>query len=223
MADINKLVIFGTTDFSQLARFYFESEGRYQVVAYTVDRNYLHQNAFDGLPVLPFEDIESFYPPHLAYMFIGLGYNKMNKLRKDKFHQAKQKGYSLATYISPYCTYLSKESCGENCMIMEECVIQPYAKIADNVIVWSGSVICHHSTIHSHVYIAPRATVLGRCEVESYSFIGANSIIFHTVKVAEGTLVGAGAIIKQDTVPYGVYVGEKATFIEDKNSLDIQI
>ena len=88
-----KCVIFGTTDFGKMLRYYFEKYADVQIVAYTVDKAYLESDTYDGLPAVAYEEVEKAYPPTEYTMVIALGYKKMNQIRQQKFEDAKRKGY----------------------------------------------------------------------------------------------------------------------------------
>jgi len=219
---MTKVVIFGTGDVAQIANYYFQIDSQFTVVAFTVDSKYLSSPTFEGLPVYPFEEIEKHFPPTEYQMFIALSYSEMNQLRERKFYEAKAKGYSLISYVSSKATYLSQYKCGENCFIFEDNTIQPYVKIGDNVLIWSGNHIGHHSVIHSHNFISSHVVISGHCEIEPNCFLGVNSTIAHYVRIARGTLVGAGAVITKDTQPFEVYVPQKSIKL-DKSSLDFKL
>ncbi|NIK72517.1 sugar O-acyltransferase (sialic acid O-acetyltransferase NeuD family) [Thermonema lapsum] len=219
---MKKIVIFGTGDIAQIAKYYFEIDSPYQVVAFTVDKDYIQEVQFEGLPIYPFEEIERHFPPNEYEMFIALSYANMNKLRALKFQQAKEKGYRLVSYVSSKCTYLSQFNCGENCFIFEDNTIQPFVKIGDNVTIWSGNHIGHHSRIAAHNFISSHVVISGHCVLESYCFLGVNSTIGHNVTIAEGTLVGAAAVITKDTEPYSVWVPPRSVLL-DKKSTDLKL
>lgn len=65
------LVIFGITHFAKLLKYYIETDDIHQrkVVAFTVSINYIKSSEYLGLPVVPFEKIESFYPPESMIYF----------------------------------------------------------------------------------------------------------------------------------------------------------
>jgi sugar O-acyltransferase (sialic acid O-acetyltransferase NeuD family) len=217
-----KIIIFGTGDMAQIAKYYFDIDSPHEVVAFTVDSQYIKEEKFEGLPVYPFEDIEKKFPPSEYQMFIAISYRDMNSVREKKFYEAKQKGYNLVSYISSHATYLSQYKCGENCFIFEDNTIQPFVKIEDNVIIWSGNHIGHHSIIHSHNFISSHVVISGHCEIEPNCFLGVNSTLAHGVKIARGTLVGAGAVITKDTEPYSVYVPAKSIKL-DKKSFEFKL
>lgn len=213
-----KLVIFGTGDIAQLAAYYFRTDSSYQVVAFTVDRDYLKNDSMEGLPVVPFEEVERIYPPDVHEMFVALSYARMNRLREQKFHDALSKGYVLASYISSRCSFLAEHPPGRNAFILEDNTIQPFVIIGDNVTLWSGNHIGHHSIIGSHNFISSHVVVSGHCRVGSYCFVGVNSTLAHRVSLAEGTLVGAGAVVAKSTIRDAVIVPAKSITLEKKSS-----
>jgi sugar O-acyltransferase (sialic acid O-acetyltransferase NeuD family) len=200
------LIIFGLGDIAQIANYYFEIDTELEVVAFTVDSAYKSQETFEGKPVVEFEDIIKFYPPSEYDMFIALSYSKMNKIREDKYNQAKAKGYHLVSYISSSCSYMSQYPCGDNCFIFEDNTIQPFVKIGSNVTLWSGNHIGHHSIIHDHNFISSHVVISGHCEVKSNCFLGVNATIHNNVLIESENLIGAGAIITKKTDVKGVYL-----------------
>lgn len=210
----NGLVLFGTGDIGQLANFYFTRHMDFKVAAFTVDGAYIKEDFFEGLPVVPFEEIEKQYSPAEYHMHVALSYAQMNRLRKKKYDEAKAKGYNLPSYISPHCTYLTDHQPGENCFIYEDNTIQPFVRIGNNVTLWSGNHIGHHSVIEDHNFISSHVVVSGHCHIESCCFLGVNSTLAHTVRIAQGTLLGAGAVVSKDTEPNAVYVPARSVKLE---------
>ena len=211
---MKKLILFGGGDIAQLANYYFQKHTDYKVAAFTMDGAYVKEKTYEGLPVVPFEEIEKSFPFAECDMHIALSYAQMNRLREKKYHEAKSKGYKLTTYISPKCSYMSQFEPGDNCFIYEDNTIQPFVKLGNNIILWSGNHIGHHSVIHDHNFVSSHVVISGHCEIESNCFLGVNSSLAHKVKLASGTLLGAGTIISKDTEVNGVYVPARSTKIE---------
>jgi sugar O-acyltransferase (sialic acid O-acetyltransferase NeuD family) len=203
------VVIFGTGDIAQIAGYYFERDGLAEVAAYTVDGDYRDASVFEGRQLVAFEEIVDRFPPGEHEMFIALSYSEMNRLRQRKYDEAKQLGYALASYVSPDATYRSQFAPGDNCFIFEDNTIQPWARIGNNVTLWSGNHIGHHSVIDDHVFVASHVVVSGHCHIESNCFLGVNATVGHNVRLATGTLLGAGAAVTRDTEPNAVYVPAK--------------
>jgi len=208
---MKQLVIFGSGDIAQIANYYFKTDSAYDVAAFTVDGEYLKEDHFEGLPVVPFEQIQESHPATQYDLFIALSYAQMNKLRQAKYHAAKEKGYTLPSYISSKCSYLSPYQPGDNCFIFEDNTIQPFVEIGSNVTLWSSNHIGHHSVIKSHNFISSHVVISGHCTIESNCFLGVNSTLAHQVTLAEETLVGAGVVMNKHSEAKGVYVAARPT------------
>jgi len=200
-----KLIIFGAEDNAQLAAFYFTHDSDYDVVAMTVDQAYVNSADKFGLPLVPFETVEEQFPPGECDMFVAIGYSQLNRLRREKYEAAKAKGYSIATYLSSKATVWSGFAPGENCFILEDNTIQPFATVGDNVTLWSGNHIGHHSRISSHCFLTSHVVVSGGVEIGEHCFIGVNSTIRDRVRIGAECVIGAGSLITADVEDKGVY------------------
>lgn len=203
-----RLVIFGAGDMAELAHHYFRTDTDCEVVAFTVDAAYVEAPAFCGLPVVPFETLAQQYPPASHALFIALGYSRVNAVRKEKYVAAKALGYRMPSYVSPRATVLNEGRIGDNCFILEDNTIQPFATIGDNVVLWSGNHIGHHSRIGDHCFVTSHVVVSGRVEVGEQCFLGVNAALRDHIKVGERCVLGAGTLLLADAAPDGVYIGE---------------
>ncbi len=203
-----KVIIFGNRDFAQLAYFYLSEDSEHEVIAFTLDKDFITEPTFAGLPVVEFENIESHYDPDEYRLFIPMSPVKNNQVRAGKYDEAKKKGYQFVSYISSKATYYNTPV-GDNCFIFENNVIQPFTRIGNNVIIWSGNHIGHHSIIHDHCFISSHVVISGHVNVGEYSFLGVNATIRDGVNVAKSNFIGAGALILDDTQEFGVYPGTK--------------
>jgi sugar O-acyltransferase (sialic acid O-acetyltransferase NeuD family) len=165
---------------------------------------------FLGLEVVPFERLEQTYPPEEYAMFVAIGYKRVNKARAEVYETCKGKGYELITYINSKATHWGETEIGDNCFIFEENVIQPFVKIGNDVIMWSGNHVGHDSTIGDHCFIASHAVISGNVKIGPYCFIGVNATFRDGVTVAPDCVIGAGALIVKDTEEKGVYKGHKS-------------
>lgn len=199
-----KVVIFGVGQIAEIAHFYLTNDSEHEIVAFTVNKEFLNDTIFHALPVVAYENILEYYPPSTYKMFIPISYKQVNKLRAEKFIDAKVKGYECVSYISSKATYYNTQI-GENCFIFENNVIQPFTIIGDNCILWSGNHIGHHSTIEDHCFLASHVVVSGSVTVGEYSFIGVNATIRDNVKIGKENVIGAGSLILIDTEDRAVF------------------
>ena len=200
------LVIFGVSELAQLAYYYFTNDSTRQVAAFTVDSDYLQEKQCMGLPVLAFEKIDKHYAPEEYDMFVAIGYAKLNRARAEKCVQAKARGYRLATYVSSRCVTWPDLTIGENCLVMEGNIIQPFVRIGDNVIIWCGSLVSHHVEVGDNSFIAAHAVISGHVKVGANSFIGVNATLHDKIILGEDTIVGAGALALNNTAENTAYL-----------------
>jgi len=212
-----RLVIFGAGDIARLAHYYFTHDSKHEVAAFTADQKYIKDDSFLKLPLVAFEDVAKRYPPQDYKMFVAMSYAKMNKLRAEKYYQAKQLGYELVSYISSRCSFLTEYPVGENCAILEDNTIQPFVRIGNNVTLWSGNHIGHDATIDDHCFLASHIVVSGHVHIHPYCFIGVNATLRNSIEIAPETLIGAGAIIMKNTEPKGVYLPQRAELFTKKS------
>lgn len=205
-----KVVIFGIADTAELAWYYLTKDSEHEVVAFTLTAEYLETNSFKGLPVVEFEQIKEIYPPDEFHLFVPMTARKMNKLRENIYNLGKEMGYSYVSYVSSRATTFDNEI-GENCFILEDNTIQPFTKIGNNVVLWSGNHIGHHGVIEDHVFFTSHVVMSGHCIIGSHSFFGVNATIRDYSKVGKGTLLAmASSLTNQKTDEWGVYIGNPA-------------
>ena len=217
-----RIVIFGAGDIARLAHYYFTNDSPHDVAAFVVDRQYRQGESFLGLPLCDAEDVVAKYPPSEHEAFVALSYAKMNRVRAAKYDAMKAAGYRLTSYVSSRCTYLSQTPPGENCFILEDNTIQPFATIGNDVTLWSGNHIGHDATIEDHCFITSHVVVSGYVRIGAFSFVGVNATLRDSITVASATLIGAGAVIMKDTEPKSVYLPPRATRF-DKSSDEIEL
>jgi UDP-3-O-[3-hydroxymyristoyl] glucosamine N-acyltransferase len=133
----------------------------------------------------------------------------MNRVRKDKYDQMRAAGYSLASYISSRCTYLTTPP-GDNCFILEDNTVQPFVSVGNDVTLWSGNHIGHDSIIEDHCFITSHVVVSGHVRIGTRSFLGVNATLRNAITIAPESLIVAGAVITKNTTPKGVYYPERA-------------
>lgn len=217
---MNKVVIFGTGQIAEVVHFYLTNDSEYEVVAFTVDKEYIRGLHFLRLPVVPFEEINNLFSPVDCKMIVPVSYKSMNTIREEKYLAAKKKGYSFIKYISSKALFYGT-AVGENSIILENNVIQPFSRIGNNVIMWSGNHLGHHSIIGDHCFIASHSVISGNVMIGNNSFVGVNATIRDNVKIGKFNLIGAGALILADTADYDVYSAKGNTVKLPKKSVDI--
>lgn len=217
-----KIVVFGTSETAQIANYYFDTDSNYEVVAFSDNTANIIQNLFISKPVAAFENVITLYPNAAYKMFASFSYQQMNELRDTKYLVAKSNGYSLISSVSSHYFFLSKYPFGNYCSTLENNTIQPFVKIGNNVVLWSGNHIGHHSVIKDHNYISSQIVVSDHCTIDSYNYMGVNTTLAHQVTVATETLLENGVVISKNRETSKDYI-PPASVLLGKSSNEITL
>jgi sugar O-acyltransferase (sialic acid O-acetyltransferase NeuD family) len=199
------LVIVGDGETAQIAYEYFTCDSPLSVVSFAVEREYKSCCSLNGLPIIPLDELTDIYPPAAFQLFIAISSIKMNRVRTRLYSMLKSIGYEFATYVSSRSFVWRNVEYGENCFIFENNTIQPFVRIGNNVVLWSGNHIGHNTTIRDNVFVTSQVVVSGFCDIGENSFLGVNSTIINNITVGKDCFIGAGALIQKDANDGFVY------------------
>lgn len=221
---MNKIIIFGTAEIASLAKFYFTHDSEFDVVGFTVDDDYIDEDRFESLPVIPFSELNKSYPSHQYQMHVALSYNKLNQIRSKKYNQAKEAGYQLASYISSKSTTWQDLKIGDNCFILEDQTIQPTVTIGSNVMLWSGNHIGHGTHIGDHTYFASQVVVSGHCTIGKRCFLGVNATLKDFLTIGDDVFIAMGASVTKDLESGATVLAPPSTILrpEDRRAKSIR-
>jgi sugar O-acyltransferase (sialic acid O-acetyltransferase NeuD family) len=218
-----KVIIFGIDQTAQLAHYYLTTDSEHEVVAFSANEQFIgEKKEFCELPIVPFEEVEKLYSTKEYVFFAPMTYRNMNNDRKGVYNNIKDKGYNVISYVSSKATVFDNVIIGENCFILEDNTIQPFVKIGDNVVLWSGNHIGHHGIIENHVFITSHVVISGNCVIGENSFFGVNSTIRDFINIGKYSFIGMSGIILKDTDEYSVYTPKESQKI-DMSSLKLRI
>ena len=210
-----KIVIIGEGETAELAYEYFTHDSEYEVVAFAVERAFAKKTDLFGLPVVHFEDIEQLYPAQEYSAFVAISYTQLNRVRARLYQETKRKGYQMVSYISSRAFVWHNVEVGENCMIMENNVVQYAVRVGNNVVMWSGNHVGHQTVIHDHVFVSSHVVISGYCEIGENCFLGVNSCLANNISIGKDCLIGMGAVVNKSTEERKVYVGNPAKPLSD--------
>jgi sugar O-acyltransferase (sialic acid O-acetyltransferase NeuD family) len=209
---MTKIVIFGAGGLSRTVAHYIKNDDRYNMVAFTVDRNYIVDSELDSLPVIAFEDLSDFISPEDCKILVVLTLQRVTnrRLDKQKCEEIRKKGYSLLSYISKDAVVSPGVSIGENVIISPGAFIEPFTTIENGVIVRSMAYIGHDVKLGEYCYIAPKVAMSGGTIIGPHAFVGINATLRGNVVVERDAVVGAGTVILEN-------VGDQAVIKAPKN------
>jgi sugar O-acyltransferase (sialic acid O-acetyltransferase NeuD family) len=199
-----KLVLVGDTAFAEIAYEYFTHDSPYEVVAFSVEQAYLKQETLFGLPVVPFETLAERYSPQAHDVYVASVYTQLNRLRTRLSATAKAQGYKLASYVSSRAFVWRNVEVGEHCFIFEDNTVQPFVKLGNNVVLWSGNHIGHHSEIKDNCFVSSHVVISGFVVVEENCFLGVNATIVNNVTIGKDCWLGPNVTVVKD-VPAGTF------------------
>lgn len=205
---MEKVIIFGNKSTAREAYFFLKYYSDCEIVGFAIDREYYESDTLFQLPVIPFDIVETTFPPEKHKMFIAVGYVQNNKIREERYLQSKKMGYKLINLISPTAIIHPETTVGDNCFIGHYTVISPDAKIGNDVIIGGSCMIGHDVIIGDHCFFSHGVSVAGSVSIGSCSYLAISSIVRNKVSIGKECVIGAGAIILENTEDRSVYLGE---------------
>ncbi|WP_217596216.1 acetyltransferase [Cohnella sp. GbtcB17] len=210
---MRNLVVFGIGEFAELVSYYFSTDSKYKQVAFTIEKEYIRSSEFLGFPLIDFEKLHLLYPPEENDIFIAVGYSRTNSLRAKFYEMAYKKGYQFASFISESALVSNNSIIGNNCMVLEGAIVQPFVEIGNGVVIWSGAHIGHHSKVQNFCFIAPNAAISGKVNLSERCFVGINATIRDGINIGCSSIIGAGTVILNDVEDGSVYRGLESTHL----------
>lgn len=210
---MDKIIIYGNESVAREVFYYLKYFSDYEVVGFTVDREYVKSDTLIKLPVVPFDTVITAFPPDRHKMLIAVGYVQNNKIRKEKYYRSIEMGYQLINFISPKSIVYPETAVGDNCIIGHYAVISTDVKIGNNVIIGPSCIIGHDVIIGDHCFLSSGVSIAGSVSIGSRSYLGTKSTIRNKVSIGKECVIGAGAIMLENAEDRSVYLGAPATLL----------
>jgi sugar O-acyltransferase (sialic acid O-acetyltransferase NeuD family) len=194
----DQLVIVGDSLFAEIAHEYFTHDSGYEVIAFSVERPFLTNTQFRGLPVIPFDELAKTVEPGDCSVFVAITYLQLNRVRTRLMRAAVAQGFSLASYVSSRAFVWHNVQLGEHCFVFEDNTLQPFVRIGRNCILWSGNHIGHHSSIGENVFISSHVVVSGSVTIGDNCFLGVNASLANDITVHSDVWIGPHVVVTRD-------------------------
>lgn len=208
-----KVIVYGNTILSKMLFYDSFKHADFDIVAFTVDEEYLDAEEFLGLPQINFAEINKSFPSQEYDMIAILGGYTGMRNREKMYFKAKDKGYKLRNYISPSCDITSEISIGENNLIFGQSYIGPGGTMGSNNIIRQQVYLGHDFIMGNNNFIGAGCRIGGNCSIKNTSYLGLGVTIINNTSLAEETLVGAGSVVIRHTEPYSKNVGNPSRII----------
>ena len=219
----NKIVIFGTGEYAELAHYYFTNDSEYEVVAFTSDYEYVNSKTFRNLPLIPFSEILNTYPPNKYSAHVSLSYRKLNKIREEKYLLMKEVGYNLVSYVCSKSFTWPDLQIGDNCFILENQTIQPTVKIGNNVMIWSGNHLGHNCSIDDHTYISSHVCISGHVKIGKRCFLGVNSTFADFTSIGDDCFIAMDAGVVKNLKDGSMILSAKSSIFPKDSELNKKV
>lgn len=218
--------IYGTTDLAENL-FYLLAEDGVEITGFVVERKYItaeykavsFKDGIRNLPVIPSEELETHYSKDEIAVYLCIGYTNMNRARREKFRELKERGYRIENYIHKTAC-VETDKIGEGNLIFEQACIGMYAELGNGNIVYPKALIAHHTKVGDFNYFAISASVAGHVTVADENFFGNNATTKDKITIGIGNLIGANAYVQHDLSNENVIVPERSIVLEDKKPTD---
>ena len=219
---MKKIYLFGSNSIARLLLYYLQQEGA-EVAGFALNKDYINPNLDLPLPVFAIEEIIANQNPEDYEVYVTIGEAGMNAVRGKVLHYLKEHKVHIGTFIHKTATVAQNASIGEGCIIMENCVIQPFVRLGMGNILWDSVTISHDSVVGDCNIFTAGATLCGCVTIGNRCFIGANATVKNAVTVADRCLIGAGAYLYTDLPNEGsVFVPQRGIILEKTSEFFIK-
>ena len=215
---MRNLIIFGDTPFAERLFRYISIEAKDKVIAFTQEKSYISRKEIQGIPVVPFEEIDEHFNEDFE-IIIGIGYTQMNQLKKKIYKMCKEKKYKVGTYISSNAIVYSSEF-GEGCFIAPGSIVGPGCKLGVCNYLESSVVLSHDNSLGNFNFLSTNVVLGEFSKIINNCFVGLHSTIRDDICITSYSLIGSSTnVLKSIEVENCVYVGNPAKLLQDKRAI----
>lgn len=189
-------ILFGTSVYSRLIRWYIENDTSDEILAYTVEKEYLKENEFDGLPVVDFDSLNDIYDMTDISVLITCGYHQMNDIRKKIFNRCDELGYKIGSFYHS-SAQTDGVKFGRGNIVMANALFHPFVEVGDANIFGEFSMVEQETIIADFNFIGPKTFLGSFIKVANNNDFGIGAIIGDRVEIGSYNLIGSGAILSK--------------------------
>ncbi|MCL2839578.1 MAG: acetyltransferase [Defluviitaleaceae bacterium] len=205
--------LFGINAVSKIISFYLENDERYNLLGFTVNRQYLDADNFSGYPVIPAEDLKQRI--NSFGIINAVGFSQQLSAREQVGLWIKERKLTLISYIHPTAT-IGGVDIGIGSIAMPSANIETYSKTGEGNVFYSRSHIGHDANIGNYNWFGAGCVVAGSVTFGNRNFIGINSSIREYTVIGSRATTGAGAVILKNIPDDVVVVGNPARTLVKK-------
>ena len=198
----DKIVIVGMGKVSGEVRTFIEEYELFDIIAFSVNSEYMDGPEHDGLPVYPLEHLEDYIDKSKVYTFVAASdLNYLSLVKRDLYNYLKTNGFMVANLISPKADIHTKDY-GDGNWFCGFSYIHYDTKIGSNNTFRPFSYLAHYSSVGSHNYIGVQSVMAGNSHCVDQCFFGVASTVFNTLTIGDKCIIGARTIVKKNVPNY---------------------
>lgn len=219
---MRNLIIFGDTPFAERLFKYISIEAKDKIIAFTQQKSFVSRKEIQGVPVVPFEELDEIIKEEFEIV-IGIGYTKMNQLKRRIYNKCKVKGYKIATYVSSNALLYS-DKIAEGCFIAPGCVVGTNCRVGACNFLESFVVLSHDNSLGEFNFLSTNVVLGGYAKIEDNCFFGLHCTVKDNISIASNNLFGSCAnVIKSINDVGGVFVGNPTRRLVGKVAINTKI
>lgn len=207
---MTKLVLAGHAVTADILAQYLRRDARFELVAATVDDEFVEKGGVDGLRTVPLSALEKTCPAADHVIMMAMGYSNLNQDRASLFERLKALGYRIETYVHPDAHVYTQHPIGEGSIVLPGAVVEPHVTVGSNTMIWCNVTVAHHASVADHCWLASGAVISGQARVGNNCFVGVNATIVNGLSVGDNSIVGASALVTKDVKPSTVHLARSA-------------
>ena len=134
----------------------------------------------------------------------------VNKIRLEKLIYYAKLGMKLANIIHPKATVSKMAEIQDGCIISENSIIGPFAKLGRGCRIGPSGIVCHDCILEDGVSVSPKAVMGGTCIIRKEAWLCIGSTVSDNIVVGKKCVIGAGAVLLKDAPDNSLMVGTPA-------------
>jgi sugar O-acyltransferase (sialic acid O-acetyltransferase NeuD family) len=203
---MKKIVIIGAGKAAQMLRAYIELTTPDRVVGYSADAAYCTTDRFDDRPLVPWEQLEQHFTPDEVHLIGPASFSRINQFRYERHQEGRARGYRFTSFIHPTVRW-DGATIGENVIILDDNILQPFSHVGDGVVLWSASIIGHHCIVGDYCFISSYSALAGSVTLGKFCYLGAKIFVTQNVTIGDSSVLVNGAMIGEDLPERSVVKG----------------
>jgi UDP-perosamine 4-acetyltransferase len=210
---MKEILILGAGGGGRILSTVVKESSKYKLIGFIDDSDSKQGKEVNGFKVIgKSEDLSKYKGKGFV---VGVGTNM--QARKELFEKALKAGLEPVNIIHKSAVVDKTAEIGKGIVLLAGVVVNPFAKVGDNVFVFTNSTIEHDNVIGSNVYISPGVHLAGHVTVEDNTFFGINSCVIEKINIGKDVTIGAGAVVLKDVPDSVVVAGTPAKVLRKKN------